>query len=103
MVRLRWVATSRWGIRGGLCDGDRLAVFIARRWSLGDSISSEDVVDEELEEQKHAEDETVAAAQGLALLRRLVPGDLTTQCAQVSEDTGISVINIRYRIFLCHQ
>ncbi|ROL51959.1 hypothetical protein DPX16_19478 [Anabarilius grahami] len=58
----------------------------ARRWSLGDGISSEDVVDEQLKEQQHAQDEKVATAQGLALLRRLVSRYLTTQCTQVSED-----------------
>lgn len=63
-------------------------LFIARRWSLGD-ISSEDVVDEELEEQQHAEDETVATAQSLAILRRLVLRYLTTQRAQVSTDKNM--------------
>lgn len=59
---------------------------------LGDSISGEDVVDEELEEQQRAEDETVATAKSLALLRRLVPRYLTAQRAQVSTDKSKNVL-----------
>lgn len=38
----------------------------------------------------------MATGQGLALLLRLVSRYLTTQCTQVSEDTGISVRNVQY-------
>ena len=47
--------------------------------------SGVDVVDEQLEEQQHAEDEPVAARHRHALLRRLPLGQLTTQGVQVPE------------------